>query len=444
MAWVMGKIIRNSWALFTGFAVIMISHGFQGNLLGIRAVLENFNFIATGTMMSGYFIGYFIGANMIPNLVSKVGHIRVFAAFASMASLSSLVHVVFVDPVIWTLARFLTGFSMIGILIIVESWLNDRATNKTRGKVLSLYMLLTFSGFALGNLLLNVSSPKNYEPFILISLLFSIALIPILLTKRKPPTFKKTSSIKIKELYKISPFGSFSTFCSGFIFSAMFTMLSVYAVTMNLSVFDISILLFAVTLSGALFQWPIGSLSDKHDRRLVIIGCCILASIFAILSISASGLSFNNLIAEEMIRFNYFSIGTGMDKAKLFIFIILLSGMTLPLFALNLALVNDYIPKEKFVAAGAGLNIIFGLGAMAGPIICSILMNVLGPNGFFVHLLMFFIIITVFGLFRISKRKYEDNPESTFTPLPKDITPLGIELDPETGVDLSNTANDKK
>ena len=440
----MGKIIRNSWALFTGYVIIMISHGFQGNLLGIRAVLENFNFIATGTMMSGYFFGYFIGANIIPNLISKVGHIRVFAAFASMASLSSLVHVVFVDPIVWTLARFLTGFSMIGILIIVESWLNDRATNKTRGKVLSLYMLLTFSGFALGNLLLNVSSPKNYEPFILISLLFSIALIPILLTKRKPPTFKKITSIKIKELLKISPFGSFSTFCSGFIFSAMFTMLSVYAVTMNLSVFEISILLFAVTLAGAIFQWPIGSLSDKHDRRLVIVGCCISASIFAILSIAASGISFENLLVEEMFRFNYFSPDTAMDKTKLFLFIILLSGMTLPLFALNLALVNDYIPKEKFVAAGAGLNIIFGLGAIAGPIICSILMNFLGPNGFFVHLLIFFIIIIVFGIFRMSKRKYEDNPESTFTPLPKDITPLGIELDPETGVDLSNTSNDKK
>ena len=319
----MGKIIRNSWALFTGYVIIMISHGFQGNLLGIRAVLENFNFIATGTMMSGYFIGYFIGANIIPNLVSKVGHIRVFAAFASMASLSSLVHVVFVDPIVWTLARFLTGFSMIGILIIVESWLNDRATNKTRGKVLSLYMLLTFSGFALGNLLLNVSSPKNYEPFILISLLFSIALIPILLTKRKPPTFKKISSIKIKELFKISPFGSFSTFCSGFIFSAMFTMLSVYAVTMNLSVFEISILLFAVTLAGAIFQWPIGSLSDKYDRRIVIIGCCVASSIFAVLSIAASGISFENLLVGEMFRFNYFSPDTAMDKTKLFIFIVL-------------------------------------------------------------------------------------------------------------------------
>jgi len=211
-------------------------------------------------------------------------------------------------------------------------------------------------------------------------------------------------------------------------------MLSVYAVTMNLSLFEISILLFSVTLAGAIFQWPIGSLSDKYDRRIVIIGCCIFSSIFAVLAIAASGLSLNNLIIEKMIILSYSS----MDKTKLFIFIILLSGMTLPLFALNLALVNDYIPKEKFVAAGAGLNMIFGLGAIAGPIICSILMNFLGPNGFFIHLLIFFIINTCFGIYRMSRRKYEDNPDSTFTPLPKDITPLGIELDPDTAVDLSN------
>jgi len=438
----MGKIIKNSWALFTGFGIIIISHGFQGNLLGIRSVLENFNFIATGTMMSGYFVGYFIGANMVPNLVSKVGHIRVFAAFASMASLSSLIHVVFVDPIVWTLARFLTGFSMIGIFIIVESWLNDRATNRTRGKVLSFYMFLTFFGFAVGNLLLNISSPEDYEPFILISLLFSIALIPILLTKRKPPKFKKTSFINVKELFKISPMGSFSMFCSGFIFSAIFAMLSVYAVTMNLSIFEVSLLLVGVTLSGAFFQWPIGFLSDSYDRRIIIVGCCIAASVFAILSVAVSGTNFKNLFIESAVRFNYFS--SAMDKTKLFTFIILLAGMTLPLFSLNLALVNDRIPKEKFVAAGGGLNIIFGLGAMAGPIICSMLMSLYGPNGFFVHLIIFLLPIIFFGIYRMSARKYKDNPESTFTPLPRDITPLGIELDPTTGVDLSNSENDKK
>ena len=439
----MGKIIKNSWALFTGFGIIIISHGFQGNLLGIRSVIENFSFIATGTMMSGYFIGFFIGATMVPKLVTKVGHIRVFAAFASMASLSSLIHVVFVDPYVWVLARFLTGFSMIGIFIIVESWLNDRANNKTRGKVLSLYMLITYVGMALGNFLLNISDPKFYEPFILISLLFSIALIPILLTKRKPPKFKKTSSIKFKELFKISPFGSFSMICTGFIFAPIFSLLSVYAITMKLSIFETSLLLAGVMLAGAIFQWPIGALSDKYDRRKIIIGSSIAAVVFCVLAIFVSGMgnSLPNFFSESTVSFNYFS--TVMDKTKLFIFIILLAGVTLPLFSLNLALVNDYIPKEKFVAAGGGLNIIFGLGAMAGPIMCSTLMRLLGPNGFFVHLIIFLLAIIVFGFYRLSQRDYEENPESTFTPLPTSITPLGIELDPDTGVDLSNTEEKK-
>ena len=278
---------------------------------------------------------------------------------------------------------------MIGIFIIVESWLNDRANNKTRGKVLSLYMLITYVGMALGNFLLNISDPKYYEPFILISLLFSISLIPILLTKRKPPKFKKNIAIKIKELFKISPFGSVSMFCTGFIFAPIFSLLSVYAITMRLTIFETSLLLAGVMLAGALFQWPIGSLSDKYDRRKIIIGSSIAAAIFSVLAIfvSGAGNSLPNGIMESTVSFNYFS--TVMDKTKLFIFIILLAD-AFPLFSLNLALVNDYIPKEKFVAAGGGLNIIFGLGAMAGPIICSTLMRFLGPNGFFVHLLNIF------------------------------------------------------
>ena len=304
-------------------------------------------------------------------------------------------------------------------------------------------MFFTFAGLALGNLLLNVSNPKNYEPFILISLLFSIALIPILLTKRKPPKFKKTTSIKIKELFKISPFGSFSMICTGFIFAPIFTLLSVYAITMKLSIFETSLLLVGTMLAGALFQWPIGSLSDRYDRRIIIIGSSIAASVFAIFAVivSGAGASIPNLFVETTVSFNYFS--TTMDKTKLFLFVILLSGTTLPLFSLNLALVNDQIPKEKFVAAGGGLNIIFGIGAIAGPIMCSALMNLLGPNGLFVHFLIFFILIIIFGLYRMNQRKYEDNPDSTFTPLPTNITPLGIELDPETGVDLSNTENKK-
>ena len=404
------KILKNSWALFTGYGILMVAHGFQGNLLGVRAVIEDFNFLAMGAMMSGYFVGYFAGANTIPAMVSKVGHIRVFAAFASLASLSILIHAIFVNPIIWTLGRFLTGYSLVGIFIVMESWLNDRATNRTRGQLLSIYMLLTLIALSSGSLLL------------------SLALVPILLTKRKAPKFKKLGSLSIKNLYKISPLASFSMFCNGFIHSAIFTLAAVYAATMNFTIFEISLLIFLISFAGGIFQWPIGFLSDKSDRRMIIIFCTFGASIFCILAIHASGTSLENM---------YLATSVGVDKIMFFIYATLYAGMALPLFTLTLAYVNDYIPKEKFVAAGAGLQIVFGIGAMVGPIFCTFLMTVYGTNGFFIHLFIFHIAIGLFGMFRITKRPYKENPESTFTPLPRNITPLGIELDPTTGADIT-------
>ena len=427
------KIFKNSWALFTGYAVLITAHGFQGNLLQVRSVIENFSFVTTGIIMSGYFVGYFVGASIIPNLVSKVGHIRVFAAFASMASLSILIHAVFVDPIIWTLARFLTGFSVIGVYIVVESWLNDRATNRNRGGVLSIYMFITFTGLAVGTLLLNFNKPQEYEPFILTSLLFSIALVPILLTKRTAPKFKKIGFMKIKQLYKISPLGTFSMFCTGLIHSGIFGYGAVYASSLNFTIFEISLFLFLITIAGAVFQFPIGYFSDKTDRRIILIGCTFISTIFCILAIWVSGASLGNM---------YLASTMDINKFIFFIFIIFYAGFALPMFTLNLAYVNDFIDKERFVAAGAGLQIIFGIGAMGGPIIASIFINIYGPNGFFVFLGIFHLLIGLFGMYRITKRNYEDNPDSIFTPLPRNITPLGIELDPTTAADLSNT--DKK
>ncbi len=435
----MGKLFKNSWALFLGYGTLIIAHGLQGNLLGVRAVLENFNIIATGALMSGYFIGYFLGANIVPGLVSKVGHIRVFAAFASMASLSILLHAIIVNPYIWILGRFITGFSIISIFVVVESWLNDRATNRTRGKVLSIYMMITFIGLGIGMLLLNFSNPKNYEPFILVSLLLSIALIPILLTKRKPPIFKKISSIKVKELYKISPLATVSMFCTGFIHPAIFTLGAVYGALMNFSLLEISLFLFLITVSGALFQWPIGYLSDRFDRRIILIITTLLGSIFAILcffSVSQSP-DFMNLSSDWKTTILHIT----NQKILFYVFISLYAGMCLPLFSLNLAYVNDFLPKEKFVSAGAGMQIIFGVSAMIAPFICSFFMKNLGPNGLFIFLFIFHTIIGLFGIYRMTRRPIDviTENDNTFTPLPRNITPLGIQLDPETGVDLSSS-----
>ena len=429
----MGKLLTNSWALFTGYFVLMVAHGLQGNLLGVRSVIEDFNFMATGAIMSGFFVGYFAGANVIPKLVSKVGHIRVFAAFASMASLSILIHAVFISPMVWTFARFITGFSIVGIFIVMESWLNDRANNRTRGQILSIYMFITLIGHSLGTLLLNFSSPERYEPFILISLLLSIALIPILLTKRRAPKFRKLGFINIKGLYKTSPLATLSMFCTGIIHSALFSLGAVYAASMNFTIFEISLLLFLITVSGGVFQLPIGYYSDKKDRRIIIIFCTFAASLFSFLCILSLG---------ENPEIMYLATDGGNNKVIFFIFVSIYAGMSLPLFTLNLAYINDYIPKEKFVAAGGGMQIIFGIGAIFGPLFCTLLMTRYGSNGFFFHLLLFHLIIGIFGMYRITRRSYEDNPESTFTPLPRNITPLGIELDPTTGADI--TSNDKK
>ena len=189
-----------------------------------------------------------------------------------------------------------------------------------------------------------------------------------------------------------------------------------------------------ITVAGGIFQLPIGFYSDKGDRRLIIVFCTFAASIFCFLAILASGTTLENM---------YLASSIGVDKIMFFIYVILYAGMALPIFSLTLAYVNDYIPKEKFVAAGAGMQLVFGIGAMFGPIFCTFLMTKYGTNGFFVHLLIFHVLIGLFGMFRMTKRPYKDNPDSTFTPLPRNITPLGIELDPTTGTDISSTDKNK-
>jgi MFS family permease len=415
----MEKVLKNSWALFLGMGAIMLAYGFQGSLLGVRAVKEEFSLTATGFMMSGYFVGYFVGAKTIPQIISRVGHIRVFAAFASVASLVVLIHAVYVSPFVWFLLRVLTGISMVSIYTVAESWLNDRASNKNRGSVLSVYMVILYGAMGLGMFLLNFSDPLNFEPFILISVITSAALIPILLTKRKAPTFKKISTMSLKEAFISSPFGMVSSFFYGTIQSALFTLLAVYAATMNFSIFQISLVTFMLAVSGAISQWPIGKLSDIFDRRKVIIIVTFAAAFFAFCAILSS-------------RQMYLPGDLATSKFWFYVFLILFSFCSLPMFSLILAHTNDFIPKGKFVAAGASLQFTFGMGAMGGPFLCSIFMGIVGPNGFFIFLLFFHSLIGVYGIYRSRVRPVVENPDSQFVAMPQSITPAGIELNPST------------
>lgn len=413
----MNKVFKNSWALFLGMGAIMLAYGYQNALLGVRAVIEDFSLASTGFMMSGYFVGYFIGARTIPSVISGVGHIRVFAAFASVASLAILVHSIFINPLTWFVLRVITGYSMVSIYTIAESWLNDRSSNKNRGKVLSIYMIILYGSMGLGMFMLNFSSPEKFQPFILISVLMSAALLPILLTKRKPPQFKKIQSMSLKDLYNSSPLGMVSAVLYGIVQSALFTLLAVYAAAMNFSIFDISLVTFLLAISGAVSQYPVGYISDKFDRRKVIIYSTFGAAIFAFLAIFSVGTM-------------YLPEGLGSSKLWFYIFLVLFSVCSLPMFSLILAHTNDFITRDKFVAAGAGLQFAFGLGAISGPFLCSLLMGLVGNNGFFVFLIFFHCVIGFYGIHRMKVRPSEDNPDSQFVAVPTTITPVGLELNP--------------
>ncbi len=415
----MQKILRNSWALFTGMSLIMLAHGFQVSLLGVRAVYENFSISETGFILTGYFVGYFIGALTVPMLVSRVGHIRVFAAFASIASIAVLVHSIIINPFTWFLLRAISGFSMVCLYTIAESWLNDRASNKNRGSVLSIYMIILFGSMAVGMFFLNFSKPANFQPFILVSLLMSLSLVPILLTKKKAPKFKKIIGMRIKELYESSPFGMVSAILCGVCHSAMFALIAVYAASMNFSIFEISFVTFLVAISGAISQWPIGKLSDIYDRRIVTVYSTFAAAFFAMLAIFSVGTM-------------HLPDGLASSKFWFYVFMGLYAFFSLPLFALIFAHTNDFVAKEKFVAAGASLQFAFGMGAISGPFLCSLFMDLIGENGYFIFLILFHSLIGFYGIYRMNVREVVENPDSQFTALPTTITPIGLELSPST------------
>jgi len=404
----MFTVLTKTWALFFGFALICIGHGLQGTLIGVRATLEGFSFISIGFVVAGYYVGYLAGTITIPIFLKRVGHIRVFAALASLASIAILLHSVFLQAHMWIIIRIISGISMSGIYVIMESWLNDRATNKTRGQILSIYMIITFVFIGLGQLALNLSDPIKVDLFILVSILLSFAVLPILLSTTDAPVVSDTKSLSIKELIVISPLGFVGALFTGLAHSAVFGYGAVYATAKGFELLEISIFMTIITSCGALFQWPIGYISDKIDRRIVLIGITLIASALSIFIVASSYIS--------LIVF--------------FILLAIYSGMSLPMYSLTIAHTNDYLEKNEIVGAVATIGMTLAIGSICGPIIVSLFMNIIGPDGFFVYLFLIHGFLGFFGLYRITKRSKPVDLESQYVALPRNITAAGIELSP--------------
>lgn len=405
----MFKIITSTWALFLGLGLIMLGNGLQGTLLGIRATIEGFDTSVTGLIMSGYFIGLIFGCYVVPRMITNVGHVRVFGALASVASASILVHGLWVDPFMWWAMRLVTGFSYAGLYIVVESWLNDASDNSSRGKMLSIYMITSLGGMAGGQFLLNIASPEKIELFILTSLLVSLAVVPLLISATRGPSFETSESVSILQLFKVSPLGVYGMFASGVSMGAFFGMGAVFTTNLGFSVKEVSLFMSAVIMGGFLSQYPLGWLSDRIGRRQVIMGTSAVGALLC----TYAGLS-------------------GDLGLTFFILAVLIGGMIMPLYALCSAHVNDYLNPAQMVAASGTLVLVNAIGATIGSPLAATSMQTFGPSAFYLTIASMMGSVVAYTLWRSIRRSdIVETEHGDFVMMAPTPLSAGINLDVE-------------
>jgi MFS family permease len=377
-------VLKQTWALMLGMLLLMLGNGLQGTLLGVRGSLEEIDSSTMGFIMAGYFLGFLGGSKITPLLLQRVGHVRVFAALGSLVSAAFILYAAIIDPIAWWLLRVLVGFCFSGIYVVAESWLNHSATNQSRGKALSLYLIVQMIGMVLGQLLLNIADPGGYNLFVLITVLVSISFAPMLLSNSSgAPLQSSARPMPLKELIRTSPLACFGILLMGGVYAVLYAMSPVYATERGLSVAQTSYFITGIFLGALVFQFPVGWLSDKMDRRLLIIATTAIGSLAAMLGMYL-----------------------GESYAVLLFCAVALGGVSNPLYSLLVAYANDYLEQDQMAAAAGGLLFINGFGAMTGPIIVGYAMTELGIEWFFITLFLLFSAICIYGIYRISQRAH--------------------------------------
>jgi len=347
-------------ALFVAFLLLQVGNGLQRILLPLRAEAEGFTALAMGLVMAAHFSGYLVGARIIRTMLTSVGHIRAFAALASTASAAVLVNAVIVLPVSWMLVYFIGGICNAGVFVVLESWLNDRASNETRGKILGWYMMIMMGGTAGGLLLVNLGSAEGFEMFVLSSVLISAAVIPVTLSASSAPPMPSTEQMSIKELYRLVPSAVVGLFLASFVQASASSMSSVYGTESGMSGSQVALFAAAGVSGAVLLQVPLGKLSDRYPRRSVIMVVAITAGAVALFATTVEPTGW--LIISANFTFGAF---------------------VFPLYGLFVALANDWVPTEKRTAAASALVLTSSFGAVASPMVTSMAMRALGPAGYY-------------------------------------------------------------
>ncbi len=411
----MFSVISNTWALLLGVLLLMVGNGLHSTLLGVRGDLEGFSTFELSIVMSSYFVGFMGASRIVPEMIRRVGHVRVFAALGSFISAVFILFPTFVDPIVWSIGRIIIGFCFCGVYVTAESWLNNSVTNETRGQALSVYMIIQMAGVVAAQWLLSVADPAGFVLFIIISVLVSISFAPILLSISPTPAFEQTKRMKLTDLIKNSPLGCAGMFLLGGVFAAQFGMSAVFGAQINLSLGQISTFVAAFYVGAMLMQYPIGWLSDRMDRRTLIAAVAFIGSMASILAFA-----------------------TGENFFVLLIVAFLIGGMANPLYSLLIAHANDYLDYDDMAACSGGLLFINGLGAIAGPIVIGQVMDGFGPYAFFLIIAALMGLLSLYAVYRMTQRPALDVDEmNAYAPVAPSSSVVVMELAQEYAIDVA-------
>ena len=401
----MFQVLSRSWALLLGMMLLMVGNGLQGTLLGVRGGIEGFSTFEMSIVMSAYFAGFLGGSRVAPEMIRRVGHVRVFAALASFISAILILYPAFAHPVAWALGRVVIGFCFSGVYVTAESWLNNSADNTNRGKALSVYMIVQMFGIVSAQVLLAMGDVSGYALFIVSSVLVSISFAPILLSISPTPAFETAKPMRLKTLIQISPLGCFGMFLLGGVFSAQFGMSAVYGVAAGLTIAQISLFVSSIYVGALLMQYPIGWFSDRVDRRLVIL---IVASLGGVMSLVA--FSFDQ----------YFS--------ALLVAAFIIGGTSNPLYSLLIAYTNDYLEADDMASASGGLILFNGMGAISGPLVTGKMMDTFGTQAFFMVIATLMLTLTGYAGYRMTQRSRDGIEDGLYAPVMPSSSPVAVEV----------------
>ena len=404
------RLVLSLWPLLLSGGLLLGANGLQSTLLAVRGGAEGFSGLAVGLLLSAYYVGFVVGCRSVPAIIRDVGHIRAFVAFASVASAATLLHAVAIDETVWLTLRVATGFAFAGLQMVLEAWLNERATNGTRGRVLSAYRITDFAAVTALQSSLVLFDAMDFTLFALLSVLVSLALVPVALTRIEQPAPPASAGLDLGALWRLSPVAVAGAALVGLTASSFWSMSPLFVGGYGYAPSDAGPFVGAIILGGALSQAPIGALSDRIDRRLVLLGTTTLAMLTALGLPLAAAVSLEALLAAAAV----------------------FGACALPGFGLSIAHANDHAEPGTGLSVNGGMLMLYGVTAIIGPVVASQAIAAFGPQGLFWWVAAGYAALSLFCVFRMIRRAAPREAQP-YVAVPR-TSPTVFALDPRAGV----------